>query len=153
MTSANGAVSPEWIGRAPHDEVQRGARPVLPSDDSFYDPPAGFGHAAPGTVLRSRDVEMGFLGLVPQKVRATQLLYRSTNRKGEPEACVTTVLVPAGHTHSQPRHVVSYQCAIDAVTSRCFPSYALRRRAKAVGSLSQLEYMLMAAAVAEGWVV
>jgi pimeloyl-ACP methyl ester carboxylesterase len=153
MTSANGAVSPEWIGRAPHDEVQRGARPVLPSEDSFYDPPAGFEHAAPGTVLRSRDVEMGFLGLVPQKVRATQLLYRSTNRKGEPEACVTTVLVPAGHTHSQPRHVVSYQCAIDAVTSRCFPSYALRRRAKAVGSLSQFEYLLMAAAVAEGWVV
>ncbi len=153
MTSANGAVSPEWIGRAPHDEVQRGTRPVLPSEDSFYDPPAGFEHAAPGTVLRSRDVEMGFLGLVPQKVRATQLLYRSTNRKGEPEACVTTVLVPAGHTHGQPRHVVSYQCAIDAVTSRCFPSYALRRRARAVGSLSQFEYLLMAAAVAEGWVV
>lgn len=153
MTSANGAVSPEWIGRAPHDEVQRGTRPVLPSKDAFYDPPAGFEHAAPGTVLRSRDVEMGFLGLVPQKVRATQLLYRSTNRKGEPEACVTTVLVPAGHTHGQPRHVVSYQCAIDAVTSRCFPSYALRRRARAVGSLSQFEYLLMAAAVAEGWVV
>jgi len=126
---------------------------VLPSDDPFYDPPAGFQHAEPGTVLRSRDVEMGFLGLVPQKVRATQLLYRTTNRKGEPEATVTTVLVPAGHTRSQPRHVVSYQCAIDAVTSRCFPSYALRRRARAAGALSQFEYLLMAAAVAEGWVV
>ncbi len=126
---------------------------MLPSDDPFYDPPAGFQHAEPGTVLRSRDVEMGFLGLVPQKVRATQLLYRTTNRKGEPEATVTTVLVPAGHTRSQPRHVVSYQCAIDAVTSRCFPSYALRRRARAAGALSQFEYLLMAAAVAEGWVV
>jgi len=49
--------------------------------------------------------------------------------------------------------VVSYQCAIDAVSPRCFPSYALRRRAKAVGSLAQFEYLLMAAAVAEGWVV
>jgi triacylglycerol lipase len=153
MTSADGAVSPEWIGRAPHAEVQRGTRPVLPSEDPFYEPPAGYQHSAPGTVLRSRDVEMGFLGLVPQKVRATQLLYRTTNRRGEPEACVTTVLVPAGHTHNQPRHVVSYQCAIDAVTSRCFPSYALRRRARAVGSLSQFEYLLIAAAVAEGWVV
>ena len=153
MTSAEGAVSPEWIGQPPHDEVRRGSRPVLPSDDPFYDPPAGFQHAEPGTVLRSRDVEMGFLGLVPQKVRATQLLYRTTNRKGEPEATVTTVLVPAGHTRSQPRHVVSYQCAIDAVTSRCFPSYALRRRARAAGALSQFEYLLMAAAVAEGWVV
>ena len=126
---------------------------MLPSEDPFYDPPAGFHHSAPGTVLRSREVELGFLGLIPQKIRATQLLYRTTDRHGEPEACVTTVLVPAKHTHSQPRHVVSYQCAIDAVSSRCFPSYALRRRAKAVGSLAQLEYLLMAAAVAEGWVV
>ncbi|MCW1959870.1 MAG: lipase family protein [Mycobacterium sp.] len=153
MTSADGAISPEWIGRAPHEVFQRGTRPVLPSKDPFYEPPEGFEHAAPGTVLRSRDVELGFLGLIPQKVRATQLLYRTTDRHGQPEATVTTVLVPAKHTGSQPRHVVSYQCAIDAVSSRCFPSYALRRRAKAVGSLAQLEYLLMAAAVAEGWVV
>lgn len=141
MTSADGAVSPEWIGRAPHDVVRRGTRPVLPSKDPFYEPPAGFQHAEPGTVLRSRDVELGFLGLVPQQIRAVQLLYRTTNRHGEPEASITTVLVPAGHSHRQPRHVVSYQCAIDAVSPRCFPSYALRRRAKAVGSLAQLEYL------------
>lgn len=153
MTSADGAVSPEWIGRPPHDEIQRGVRPTLPSDDPFYDPPPGFHHATPGTVLRSRDVELGFLGLIPQQVRATQLLYRTTDRHGNPEATVTTVLVPAGHRPHQPRHVVSYQCAIDAVSSRCFPSYALRRRAKAIGSLAQFEYLLMAAALAEGWVV
>lgn len=153
MTTADGAVSPDWIGRAPHQEHERGLRPVLPSRDPFYTPPAGFQHAIPGTVLRSRDVELGFLGLIPQKVRATQLLYRTTDRHGNPEATVTTVLVPAGHTHRHPRHVVSYQCAIDAVSGRCFPSYALRRRAKAVGSLAQLEYLLIAAAVAEGWVV
>lgn len=153
MTSADGAVSPEWIGRAPHEDFRRGTRPVLPSKDPFFDPPAGFQHADPGTVLRSRDVQLGFLGLIPQKVRATQLLYRTTDRNGLPEACVTTVLVPAGHSHSQLRHVVSYQCAIDAVSSRCFPSYALRRRAKAIGSLAQWEYLLMAAALAEGWVV
>jgi pimeloyl-ACP methyl ester carboxylesterase len=153
MTSADGAVSPEWIGRAHHAEYQRGSRPVLPSKDPFYEPPAGFQHATPGTILRSRDVKLGFLGLIPQKVRATQLLYRTTDRNGNPEATVTTVLVPARHSHSQPRHVVSYQCAIDAVSSRCFPSYALRRRAKALGALAQWEYLLMAAALAEGWVV
>lgn len=153
MTSADGAVSPEWIGRSPHDALQRGTRPILPSEDPFYDPPAGFHHATPGTVLRSRDVELGFLGLIPQRVHATQLLYRTTNRHGEAEAAVTTVLVPSGHRPHQPRHLMSYQCAIDAVSSRCFPSYALRRRAKAVGSLAQLEYLLIAAALAEGWVV
>ena len=153
MTSAEGVASPGWIGRARHDELQRGTRPVLPSRDPFHEPPPGFQHATPGTVLRSRDVELGFLGVIPQRIRATQLLYRTIDRHGEPEACVTTVLVPANHSHRQPRHVVSYQCAIDAVSPRCFPSYALRRRAKAVGSLAQFEYLLMAAAVAEGWVV
>ena len=49
--------------------------------------------------------------------------------------------------------MLSYQCAIDAVSSRCFPSYALRRRAKAIGSLAQLEFLLINAALAEGWVV
>lgn len=153
MTTASGDVSPEWIGAAPHEDLRRRQRPVLPAEDPFFTPPSGFQHAAPGTVLRSRDVELGFLGLIPQRVRATQLLYRTTNRHGQPEATVTTVLVPANHAPNQPRHIVSYQCAIDAVTSRCFPSYALRRRARAVGSLAQFEYLLMAAALAEGWVV
>ncbi|MEI7546180.1 MAG: lipase family protein [Mycobacteriaceae bacterium] len=153
MTLAIGALRPEWIGRAPHDELQRGGRPVLPSKDPFYEPPSGFHHAAPGTVLRSREVELGFLGLIPQRVTATQLLYRTSDRHGSPEATVTTVLVPAGHSPNQPRHVVSYQCAIDAISSRCFPSYAMRRRSRALGSLAQLEYLLVAAALAEGWVV
>ncbi len=48
---------------------------------------------------------------------------------------------------------MSYQCAIDAVTSRCFPSYALRRRAMAAGALAQFEFFLIAAALAEGWAV
>ncbi|BBX07699.1 lipase family protein [Mycolicibacterium aichiense] len=148
-----GAPSPEWIGRAPHEELERGAHPQLPADDPFYEPPAGFEHAEPGTVLRSRDVQLGFLGLIPQRVRATQLLYRSTDHNGLPQATVTTVLIPTGHTPDQVRNVVSYQCAIDAVASRCFPSYAMRRHAKAVGSLPQLEYLLVAAALAEGWVV
>jgi len=39
------------------------------------------------------------------------------------------------------------------VTSRCFPSYALRRNAWAVGALAQLELLLIAAALAEGWAV
>lgn len=153
MTSAEETVSPEWIGRAPHNELQPGDRPVLASLDAFYQPPPGFQHAAPGTVLRSRDVQLGFLGRIPQRVRAVQLLYRTTNRHGAPEACVTTVLVPAAHRPEQPRHLVSYQCAIDALTARCFPSYSLRHRANARGSLAQFEYLLIAAAVAEGWVV
>ena len=131
----------------------RGTRPQLPGDDPFYDPPQGFQHAAPGTVLRSRDVELAFLGLIPQKFTATQLLYRTTDMNGAPEATVTTVIVPAERATRARLPGLSYQCAIDAVTSRCFPSYALRRRALAPGALAQFEFFLIAAALAEGWAV
>ena len=49
--------------------------------------------------------------------------------------------------------MISYQCAIDAVTSRCFPSYALRRHAHATGAVAQFEFLLVAACLAEGWAV
>ncbi|MGV0850102.1 lipase family protein [Mycolicibacterium phlei] len=143
----------EWIGTVPHEELVRGVRPVLPKDDPFYQPPSGFQHAEPGTVLRSRDVELAFLGLIPQRFTATQLLYRTTNMNGEPEATVTTVIAPAERTNRRVVPVISYQCAIDAVSSRCFPSYALRRRAVAPGALAQFEFLLIAAALAEGWAV
>jgi alpha-beta hydrolase superfamily lysophospholipase len=104
-------------------------------------------------VLRSRDVQLAYLGLIPQRVSATQLLYRTMDRTGEPEATVTTVLVPGDLGPGQRCPLLSYQCAIDAVTSRCFPSYALRRHAQAVGALPQLEFMLISAALAEGWAV
>jgi alpha-beta hydrolase superfamily lysophospholipase len=154
MKSARLAITTgaEWIGRAPHEDVRRG-RPLLPDADPFYRPPAGFEHAAPGTVLASRDVELAFMGLIPQKFTATQLLYRSTDRNGVPEATVTTVLVPTERGPEQVCPVVSYQCAIDAVASRCFPSYALRRGAFAVGALPQFELLLITAALAEGWAV
>jgi pimeloyl-ACP methyl ester carboxylesterase len=143
----------EWIGSVPHQDIERGVRPVLPRDDPFYDPPPGFQHAAPGTVLRTRDVEVAFLGLIPQKFTATQLLYRTTDMHGDPEASVTTVIAPAERAPGQVCPVVSYQCAIDAITSRCFPSYALRRRAVAPGALAQFEFLLISAALAEGWAV
>jgi hypothetical protein len=143
----------EWIARPQHEELQRKVRPLLPSDDPFYQPPPGFQHAAPGTVLRSRDVELAFLGLIPQPITATQLLYRTMDKNGNPEATATTVIVPAERTPEQPCPVLSYQCAIDAMSSRCFPSYALRRRAKALGSIAQFELLLITAALAEGWAV
>jgi alpha-beta hydrolase superfamily lysophospholipase len=143
----------EWIGRAPHEELRPKARTMLPSDDPFYQPPPGYQHALPGTVLRSRDVELAFLGLIPQRAMATQLLYRTTDMNGKPDATVTTVIVPADATPEHPCPLLSYQCAIDAVTSRCFPSYALRRNAWALGSLAQLELVLINACLAEGWAV
>jgi triacylglycerol lipase len=152
-----GSVAPaagaEWIGHVPHEELVRGTRPQLPADDLFYDPPIGFQHATPGTVLRSRDVELAFMGLIPQRLRATQLLYRTTDMHGNADAAATTVIVPAERAPEAVTPIISYQCAIDAVTSRCFPSYALRRHAHATGAVAQFEFLLVAACLAEGWAV
>ena len=153
LAKLGGETGAEWIGRPPHEELQRKVRPLLPADDPFYQPPPGFQHAAPGTVLRSREVELAFMGLIPQRITATQLLYRTTDMNGNPEATVTTVLLPKEVAPGKTMPLLSYQCAIDAISSRCFPSYAMRRRAKAVGSLAQLELLLISAAVAEGWAV
>jgi len=143
----------EWSGQPPHEDLRRKARPLIPAKDRFYAPPAGYEHARPGTVLRSRDVELAFLGLVRQQFTATQLLYRTTDLNGRPQATVTTVVVPTERTADGSTPIVSYQCAIDAVAGRCFPSYALRRGAIAVGALAQFEFFLVAAALAEGWAV
>ncbi|OBA90107.1 lipase [Mycolicibacterium mucogenicum] len=153
MGNAARAFDAEWIGQPYHEELRPGIRPLRPSEDTFYVPPVGFELTVPGTVLRSRDVELGFMGLIPQGVTATQLLYRSTDLGGSAQAAVTTVLLPVGHNPDTRCPIVSYQCAIDAVSDACFPSYALRRRARALGSVAQLEYMLVAAVLAQGWAV
>ena len=150
---AAGGSDTRWIGQPPHEDLQHGIRAVVPDEDPFYQPPSGYQHAKPGTVLRSRGVELAYFGLIPQRMTATQLLYRTTDKDGNAEATATTVIVPAERDPNAPCPLVSYQCAIDAVSSRCFPSYALRRGAKAVGSLAQNEFPLIAATLAQGWAV
>ncbi|GFG75643.1 lipase family protein [Mycobacterium botniense] len=153
LGSLAGTTGAEWIGKPPHEDLDRAARPLLPSEDPFYQPPPGYQHALPGTVLRSREVELAYLGLIPQQLTAIQLLYRTTGVHGQPGVAVTTVLSPADVAPGRACPLLSYQCAIDAITSRCFPSYALRRHAKALGALSQWEFVLINAALAEGWAV
>ena len=151
MTSSG---SPVAEGTSPPHEDIRPGEPVLsPDDDPFYQAPEGYEMSEPGTVLRTRAVEIGFLGLVPQRVDATQMLFRTTNLHGDPEVAVTTVLVPEHRDPELRLPLLSYQCAIDAVTARCFPSYAMRRGARPVGAFVQTEYLLVAAALAEGWAV
>ncbi|MFC9436980.1 lipase family protein [Nocardia sp. NPDC057030] len=129
------------------------AFPLLPEADPFYLPPPALGQLAPGTVIRARRVEIALFGIVPQRISAWQLLYRTCDLDHVPEAAVTTVLLPWGADTTQSRPLVSFQCAIDAVASKCLPSYALRRGARAAGSIPQLELPLIVGALARGWAV
>ncbi|MFE0748484.1 lipase family protein [Gordonia sp. NPDC058843] len=105
--------------------VPAAAPAQLPSEDPFYNPPAGYESRSPGAALRTRQVELGWRGTsIP--IAATQILYRTTNQFGRPAATVTTVISPPGAAVGGPRRVVSYHSFYDALGSQCDPSYTLR---------------------------
>ncbi|OZF00322.1 lipase [Rhodococcus sp. 15-2388-1-1a] len=120
-----------------------------PEDDPFYTAPEGYEAALPGTILKVRPVEVAMFGRVRQRVDAWQLLYRTADLGGFPQASVTTVLRPRD---AQPV-LLSYQCAIDGVASSCFPSYALRRGSRAFGAVPQFEFLLVLHALRRGWTI
>ncbi|WP_207837184.1 lipase family protein [Williamsia soli] len=155
--SENIDVASGWIPEATTPRPSRWHRPQLPVDDPFHRPPAGFETLPAGTLLRSREVEIALLGLVPQKVRAWQLLYCTADLNGTPEASVTTVLLPADTDEdgdpAQERPLLAYQCAIDAISSRSFPSYALQRGSTSLGNVAPFELLIIANAVSRGWAV
>ncbi|QNJ90097.1 lipase [Mycolicibacterium fluoranthenivorans] len=120
--------------------------------DPFYTSPSGLDALKPGTVLRSRPAQVSFFGRIRHRATSVQLMYRSTDSHGQAEAAVTTVVIPRGKDPAT-CPVLSYQCAIDAVAPRCFPSYALRHGAELVGASVQAELLFITAALKQGWAV
>lgn len=152
-TGATNERKPEQA-RPPREEWEtRDQVPLLPSRDPFYQPPVDFRTLPAGAVLRWRRVDLALFGRVRQHVDAWQLLYRTNSMHHEPEAAVTTVVLPARVRAPAHRPLLAYQCAIDAVADKCFPSYALRYGSRAIGAVPQFEWPLIAAAVARGWAV
>ncbi|WP_431954090.1 lipase family protein [Nocardia lijiangensis] len=147
---------PEAAGHRPGRGARAlppGDKPLLPSSDPFYRPPRGFAAKPAGAVLRSRAIDLALFGIVPQQVSAWQLLYRSNDLHGAPEVAVTTVLLPDGADPSEDRPLLAFQTAMDAVTEKCSPSYALRRGSRALGAVTQVEWLLVANALRRGWAV
>ncbi|WP_078289284.1 lipase family protein [Mycobacterium sp. D16R24] len=125
-------------------------KPLPSPDDPFFVPPDGWNKTAPGTPLRRRRVRIGLFGLIPLRLHAWQVLYRSTDLHGAPETTVTTVLVPKKTTEAAP--LLAFQSAIDAVTPKRFPSYYLQHRTFGINQ-SQNEFLLAVAALQRGWIV
>ncbi|AYF78445.1 lipase [Nocardia yunnanensis] len=106
------------------------ADPVpIPQNDPFYTPPSGWESTAPGTILKSRPVEVASMRPTPADADAWQLLYRTTDNAGRPITTVTTVLRPRT---GQVAGLITYQPAEDASAPQCAPSYALRQGAVAL---------------------
>jgi hypothetical protein len=129
------------------------ATPPPPQSDPFYQPPTGYESAAPGTVLRSRETTVAAFAQLPQRVQAWQLLYRTTDTQGQPEATVTTVLQPYGATPSASRPLLSYQVAEDSAAPQCAISYQLQQGAGNENVVAQAEILLIDAGLQRGWAV
>lgn len=105
-----------------------GATPPIPMpDDPFYYYDGDLASAAPGSVLRTRPAAISLAPLpFSAPVTATQVLYRTTNQRGEPAATVTTVLRPPGD--GGPVKLMSYQLIYNSVGWPCDASYLLTHR-------------------------
>ncbi|MFE1593000.1 lipase family protein [Nocardia sp. NPDC058705] len=139
-------------GRMKAESWSAPTRAVVPDKDPFFTPRPGFESLAEGTILRSRPVELAAFGLIGLKVRAWQLLYRTTDLNGMPEATVTTVVAPLGGV-APGAPLLSFQCAIDAISPRAFPSYALQRGSRAIGTFAHVELLCFADALTRGWAI
>jgi hypothetical protein len=101
---------------------------VPPQNDPFYAAPTGLASAAPGEILRTRQVsvELGPAPVTGPAYTAYQLLYRTNDATGRPVANVTTVIVPNGAVPAGGHRLVSLQDAEDSVDQGCAASYQLQ---------------------------
>ncbi|MGI8680363.1 MAG: lipase family protein [Jatrophihabitans sp.] len=151
MTSAAACLALAVSGAAAVAQSPAGAATApLPQNDPFYRPTPGFAATPVGTILRSRPVQLAAFAVLPQNVQAWQVLYRSTDYRGQPMASVTTLLKPAG---AAPKAVISYQVAEDAAAPQCAPSYTMRPGAAPGEIVNQAELLLIDAAVGQGFAV
>ena len=98
------------------------AGPPLPNQDPFYSYSGSLSAASPGTVLKSRPVNISLSGLgVP--VNASQVLYRTTGELGQPTMTVATIIQPVLGLLP---NIVAYQTAYDGLGPQCEPSYTLQ---------------------------
>jgi hypothetical protein len=143
VTALLALVTPSVAGAAAYPDGS--GYPPPPNLDSFYSPPNPIPDVPPGTVLRSRPVTVRGLGL-PMPVRSYQVLYRSTDTSGHPNAVSGTVGVLADGKDDASRPLVVYNIGTHGLGPLCAPSYLLRL------GFDQ-EEPLMASAIARGYAV
>lgn len=124
---------------------------VTPTNDPFYKAPSNISAYNNGDIISWRPT--------PQKIRTIyvpvniqdsyQFLVRSTDSFGNPNAIVTTLLVPYD---ADPTKLWSYQIAEDATTLNCAPSYAIQF-ATQLNIEQQAEMIILETGLAKGWYV
>ncbi len=135
------------------DVVEEVPAPILPTEDDFYDAPASLDGIGPGEIIRTRQVELKDFWTSHHRNVGWQVLYRSTDLNGVAGVAATTIVLPRRRATGPEFQLLSFQCAIDAVTSSCFPSYALRKGTGARRAVAPFEFLVVRRALARGWAV
>ncbi|CCG25012.1 hypothetical protein CORT_0G03360 [Candida orthopsilosis Co 90-125] len=126
--------------------------PVKPSQDKFYTPPDGYEDAEVGTILKYRKTPVPLSGIINEvhAQNSWQLLVRSEDTFGNPNAFVTTVIQPFNATSNK---VVSYQTWEDAANLDCSPSYGIQYGADITTLISSFEMYFMGTLLDQGYYV
>lgn len=113
--------------------------PLVPIEDPFYLPPdpdclpseVDCWKNSTGVVLRKREVTVANVVTGGKSLaKAYQLLYSTKDVDENPDASVTTVIVPV---IPNKKRVISLQSAYDSPDTNCAPSYGLQHKAQGWG--------------------
>lgn len=127
--------------------------PTPPNDDPFYTPPSGYESATLGTILNSRTVPnpLSLNDITPINYKsAWQLLYRTQNSLGNPEATVVTVIEPY---NAKTNHLFSLLYFVDSAYNDCNPSIAMQALNPISSSFTQIQVAEIVVALDQGWYV
>jgi hypothetical protein len=95
---------------------------ALAPNDPFYREPRLTGTEKPGTLLKSKKVDVMFTGLKPANLDAYKIMYVTTGLDAKtPEISTGIIMVPRGKPTASHK-VISYQEANDSVGGYCHPS-------------------------------
>jgi hypothetical protein len=124
-----------------------------PKDDPFYKytDSKPLSDVLPGTVLKNRSFSYRIFGTIPTLLKATQLLYRSTSQTGTPTVNVTSVIQPP--IQHDKKKVICYQSAYDSLNQNHEPSYAISGGLTLGGVINNVEAVIFAPFIAEGYTI
>ena len=118
-----------------------------------YTDAASLASAAPGTVLKSRTISVYVAGF-KTKLKATQLVYRSTDAQMRPAANVTTIFAPDCTSGCPNKNkVISYQSFYDSLNPEDSPSRAYAGGKRLPDLLPAVETILFGKYVKQGYTV
>lgn len=119
--------------------------------DPFYTPPSGFGSKPKGAILKQRKIGTTLINanIVPRKVEAYQLLYRTQDTNGAAIATVTTVFIP---DFPQNNNLISFQTPYDSAWSGSDPSLSFYANNTPIGVFDQAKLLLIEAYLGNGYI-